>query len=582
MRRSVVLRILRLADPASRRGVALGIVFRFLQAICLGVPVGLLVRVIEELRQDTLSAGDAWLYSAITAASLLGQVGFGYLSSRCCWLNAYRMGGELQLRVLDHLRRVPMGFHTGRQAGDVAAALSSDVTMVKTFVSNALPLMVGAVGLPIAVFAVLLAVDPWMALATVATIPLALPLFVLTNRIFSGLATKRQRLQGAATARIVEYVQGLAVVRAFNLAGARLAAFQRSLDDFRAVNAKLAVQIVPLALSFVTVVELGMPVLLAAGTYWLGTGRIDAGTLLVFLVLSLRVYGPLLQAAEQAELLRIADAALARIEEILEVPALPEPRRTLVPGDASVAFEGVRFGYGREGLALRHVSFTAAPGSMTALVGPSGSGKTTVLSLISRFWDPQRGRVRLGGVDLREIAAEDLYRRVTVVFQDVYLFQGTIFGNIAFGRPEASRAEVEAAARAACCHDFIAALPLGYDTPVGEAGATLSGGERQRVSIARAILKDAPIVLLDEATASIDPTNERLVQQALSRLVAGKTLIVVAHRLSTIAGADQILFLEDGEIVERGDHARLLAAGGRYAAFWKERERAAGWRVAGV
>jgi ATP-binding cassette subfamily B protein IrtB len=231
--------------------------------------------------------------------------------------------------------------------------------------------------------------------------------------------------------------------------------------------------------------------------------------------------------------------------------------------------------------ALDGVDVAVPAGTTCAIVGPSGAGKSTVLNLVARFWDPDAGSVRLGGVDLRDLTAEQLYEAVTVVFQDVYLFPATVHDNIAFGRPDATRSDVVAAAREAQAHEFVSALSRGYDTPVGEGGALLSGGERQRVSIARAILKDAPVVLLDEATAALDATTERQVQTALARLVSGRTLLVVAHRLATIRHADQIVVLDHGRVAERGVHADLVAAGGLYARLWAERERAARWTLGG-
>ncbi|MEM7326406.1 MAG: ABC transporter ATP-binding protein, partial [Actinomycetota bacterium] len=295
------------------------------------------------------------------------------------------------------------------------------------------------------------------------------------------------------------------------------------------------------------------------------------------------------QVASQVEGLRLADAALERIGRILDLDPQTEPSTPgPAPVDGTVGFEAVGFGYVDDAPVLDDITFEARPGTTTAIVGPSGVGKTTVLNLIARFWDPDRGSVTIGGRSVRHLTAAQLFEAVTVVFQDVYLFQGTIRDNISCGG-DLGEEELVAAARAARAHDFISALPDGYDTRIGEGGLTLSGGERQRVSIARAIAKDAPVVLLDEATASMDPINEQAVRRGLASLVAGRTLIVVAHRLSTIRSADQILVLDrpDGpdaaaRIVQRGNHEELLAAGGRYGSLWAERERAARWRAGGA
>jgi ATP-binding cassette subfamily B protein len=346
-------------------------------------------------------------------------------------------------------------------------------------------------------------------------------------------------------------------------------------------------------MSAMAVVELGTPLLIGVGAYGVVGGTVDAGTLVVFLVLALRVYQPLVHSADQLEQLRLADASLQRLARVLDEPEQVVPADAVAqPADASVRLEAVVFGYDSTGAdvssghghghgrrVLDGVDLEVPAGTTCAIVGPSGAGKSTLLNLVARFWDPDAGLVMLGGVDLRDLTAEQLYDAVTVVFQDVYLFDGTVYDNIAFGRRGATHDEVVAAATAAQAHDFVTALPRGYDTPVGEGGMLLSGGERQRISIARAILKDAAVVLLDEATAALDPTTERAVQTATAALVRDKTLLVVAHRLSTIQHADQIVVMDHGRIVERGGHHELLAADGLYARLWADRSRATNWRL---
>ncbi|MGH3940189.1 MAG: ABC transporter ATP-binding protein [Pseudonocardiaceae bacterium] len=288
----------------------------------------------------------------------------------------------------------------------------------------------------------------------------------------------------------------------------------------------------------------------------------------------------LLDSVDRIANLPIAAANLARADRVLSAAIEPPPDPP-VPALTSfdITFDGVGFGY-RPGVPVLHeVSFTVAARSMTALVGPSGAGKTTALNLVAGFFHPDRGTVRIGGVDLRDLTPDQLFDAVSIVFQDVYLFAGTIRDNLVMGRPDAEDHKVTAAAKAASCHDFVMALPEGYQTVVGEGGRTLSGGQRQRISIARAILKDAPIVLLDEATAAVDPLNERLIQGALAALVADKTLLVVAHRLSTIRSADHIVALDRGRVVESGTHDDLVSRGGLYARFWAGRQQAAHWRL---
>jgi ATP-binding cassette, subfamily B, bacterial IrtB/YbtQ len=580
LRRGGVVRTVWALAGEHRPILARSIGYKAAQGAAMSLPVGVLVALIDRIRSGSLDTGDlSWAVAAV-GACVVAQWVFGYLANRSSWIATFEMFGQVRVRALDHLRRLPMRFFDERQMGDTVTAVTQDINSVEIFVHEPMQQLIGAGTAPVVVFLVLLTQDVPLALATMASVVAAVPVFVWANRRFKVLAAQRQDLQAGASSRMIEYVQGLPVIRAFRLAGERLERFRSALDDYRALNTRVAVQLIPPAIGAILIVLLGIPCVLFFGALWLFGGRIDAGTLIVFAVLVLRVYQPLITAAQSVENLRIADASLDRIARVLDEPVQPQPAR---PGPApqghEVAFDGVTFGYDRDRPVLHDVSFRVPQRTMTAIVGPSGAGKSTVLHLLARFADVQRGRVTIGGVDVRNLTAEQLFDAVTVVFQDVYLFPGTIFDNIAFGNAEARAEQVEAAARAARAHDFIMRLPAGYDTPVGEAGATLSGGERQRLSIARAILKDSPVVLLDEATAAIDPTNERHVQAALGELVREKTLIVVAHRLSTIASADQILVLDEGRLVERGRHDDLLAAGGRYARLWHERQRATNWRL---
>lgn len=564
-----------------RSTLAASIGWKIGQGICAALPVGVLVALIDRLRTGDLDAGAIWWATSLIVACVLGQWVFGYLANKSAWIATFEMFGDIRKESLDHVRRLPLGYHSEHRAGDTSTALTVDIASVETFTHEPMQAMIGAVVAPIAVCVVLLTQDWQLAAVTMVSIVASVPVFVVANRIFRNLARQRQALQADASSRMVEYVQGLPVIRSFRLTGEKLDAFRGALDAYRRVNTELAVKLAPLGMLASAVVLLGIPLVLFVGGAWLSDGRIDAGLFIIFAVLVLRVYQPMLAALEGVESMRIADASLDRIAAVLDTPVQQMPDSAgPTPATSDVTFDDVVFGYDPDVPVLDGVSFSARPGTMTAIVGPSGAGKSTVLNLVARFHDPQGGAVRIGGIDVRALTDEQLFDAVTVVFQQVYLFPGTIRDNIAFGRAGTSQAEIERAARAAHAHDFISALPRGYDTPVGEAGATLSGGERQRISIARAILKDAPIVLLDEATAAIDPTNERHVQAALAELVREKTLIVVAHRLSTIRSADQIIAIDDGRIAEEGTHAELLARNGLYRRFWDTRKTAEDWTVA--
>lgn len=570
-----------LAGPF-RLQVARGVMWRFLQSMLLGLAFGTCIWVVTGLAAgQMLSPGVILRASGLIGLSLAGQLVLGHWAARDSWDASYAVGGWLRLRLLEHLRDLPMGWHLSRQRGDSVAALTSDMQMLEGFFSDGLPRIAQALGLPVAAL-VVLAVQDWrIALAMGLPILLAVPVFVFASRHMSRLGLARQDMQAEAGSRMIEYVQGMAVIRAFNQIAQGQESFRRAIDDFRDISIRMVVQlVVPMAV-FGLIVMLGVPLVLWV-TGWLpGHGGLPPSTAITALLLLLTAYAPIIGLLGVMESLRLADASLTRMDRILNAVPQAEPAHPVTPRGFDLCFDAVDFSYIPGQSVLEQVSFSVPARSMTAIVGPSGAGKTTILHLIARFWDVDAGRITLGNVDLAGIGAAGLADLVSVVFQDVVLFSGTIRDNIALAKPGAGQVEIEAAARAAQAHDFIMALPDGYDSPVGEAGLTLSGGQRQRISIARAILKDAPIVLMDEATAAIDPTNERAIQQALAALVAGRTLIVVAHRLQTIEAADQILVLEAGRIVERGDHAGLLAEGGLYARLWQHRAAAAEWRLRG-
>lgn len=574
-----LVRVWELAGPL-RGKMLLGILFRIAQSMCLGIAFGVVVWIVSSLAEGH-SLSWRWIggVTMLMTVSLAGQLLFGYLAASRSWLSSYAFAGRLRLSLLEHLRRLPMGFHLSRHRGDTVTALTSDMQILEGFLSEALPRIAQAFALPVMVLGFLIWRDWVVGLSAFISLLVAAPLFLWASRELSRLGLQRQDMQAEAGARMIEYAQGITVIRAFNRIARGQEGFSAALRDFRDISIRLVTRLAtPLAL-FATVLMLGVPFVTIAAAFRHDGGAIDTATLIASLVLVFSVYQPLLGLVGVMELARMAEASLTRIDRIMAAVPLPYPQAPCEPQGFAITFEAVSFGYRPGQPVLRDVSFTVPERSMTAIVGPSGAGKSTVLNLLPRFWDAERGAIRIGGVDIRDIAEERLNDLVSVVFQEVYLFAGTLFDNIAFGRPGATVADVEVAARAARAHDFIMALPGGYDTRIGEGGATLSGGERQRVSIARAILKDAPIILLDETTAAIDATNERAIQEALICLVASKTLILVAHKLSTIQAADEILFFEEGQIVERGGHDALIEAGGSYARFCGYRRRAASWQL---
>lgn len=572
-------RLWSLAAPR-RRDIVLGLLCRFAQTFSLGLAFAVIISVIADLASGrSMTVPWAWQITAFMGLALAGQLLFAYLASRYLYLASFAVAEHMRLSMIAHLRALPIGFHLARGGGDTVTVLTTDMQAIEAFIADGLPRIAQALGLPLAVLLYLGSRDAVLACVSAVPIILAIPVYLRTSRSMARVGIHRQDLQAEAASRMIEYVQGISVIRAFNSVEKGREDFETALRLFRDISNQMIRQLTAPVIAFALVVAMGLPVMILAVGWRLSAGAVDTGTAIAALVMLFSLYGPLVGLVSVMELTRIADASLTRMDRIIQAPPLPQPAAPARADGFAVQFEGVGFGYAAGTPVVQKVSFHVPARTKTAIVGPSGSGKSTLLNLLARFWDVDHGAVRIGGVDVRNLAPDALHELVTVVFQDPYLFSGTIYDNIAFGRKGASPEDVEAAARAAQAHDFIMALPHGYRTRVEEAGANLSGGERQRISIARAILKDAPIVVLDEATASIDASNQHAIQSALQALAADKTLIVVAHRLSTIRDADQIIVLDKGEVAERGRHAALLAADGHYAQLWRQWTRAAQWRI---
>jgi ATP-binding cassette subfamily B protein len=556
-----------------------GIGFKVVEAFFQGAPIGFLYLALQELFADTLDPTKLlWVIVGLGVCLLLQGLAF-YRSTIDVFISTYALMADMRLRLGEHLRRLPMGFFTTRKSGDLNTVLTVDVAQVEQVFTHIYAMLVAMIALPVFVAAILVLLDWRMALATVVTIPVAIPAMMWGQQIVRRSGEQRARAQIEVISRLIEYVQGIQVLKACRLVGARFSQLERALANFRKRSFELEAKPAPFILAYVVVIELGFVFVLFVGAYLLLGGSLAIPTFLMFLIVTLRFYHPLQQVGLFLAELRYFRMSFDRIRAVLDEPTLPEPVDDPHLDRFNIELHDVSFRYEHE-LVLDHVSLQIPACSVTALVGPSGSGKTTVANLIARFWDVNEGEVRIGGRNIKELRTDRLLSYLSMVFQDVYLFHDTVLNNIRIGRPGAAMDEVIAAARAAQCHEFIMRLPQGYDTIVGEGGSTLSGGEKQRLSIARAILKDAPIVLLDEATASLDPENEALIQRGFQALVRAKTLVVIAHRLSTIRHADQILALDKGRIVERGRHEELIVVNGLYAKLWREQERAHGWKVA--
>ena len=486
---------------------------------------------------------------------------------------------DAQITLGEHLRRLSMGFYSTRDAGDLSTILLRDYQTVGDLSQQLLP-QVSVILIRFVLAAGLLAVFDWrMTLAVFLVIPLALPFAFLSLRRMGRVSADLQKAQREVASGILEYVSGMQTLRAFHMAGAQFQRLQRAFQQERSAAIRMETRAAaPVSMLGRFVLYCGIALVMLTGALLLTRGELEPFCYLAFLILTLTIYEPVLILFTFIADLSRTRRSGARIQALFQERPLPEPELGQVPQGTDITFDHVSFAYGEKEV-LHDISLSFPARRVTALVGPSGSGKSTVIRLAARFWDVTGGAVRLGGVDVRDMKTDQVLERISVVFQEVYLFHDTIEANLRMGKPDAAMEEIVAAAKAAACHDFIMALPEGYQTMVGEGGSTLSGGEKQRLSIARALLKDAPIVLLDEATASLDPENEGLVQQAISALVSEKTVIVIAHRLQSIMGADNIIVLEDGRVREQGSHEQLLRRGGTYARLWAEQQTAASWNL---
>jgi ATP-binding cassette subfamily B protein len=519
-----------------------------------------------------------WTVAAVGGAALAVRCVFVLGAGLVTHLADNDLALDLRRRLADRLARLPLGWFTARHSGMVRKAVNDDVSAMHHLVGHTLTDLTTAVVVPAVSLAYLLAVDWRLTLVTLVPVAAGLLAHALMMRAAMTGYAQYDRAQARLGAASVEFAEGIAVVKAFGQAGRAHRRFLAAADDLARffwewVRGMVRISAVSELLLSPVAVLLWV---LAAGTVFVTAGWAPALDVLPFALLGLGLSAPVQALGHAHWEIRTAGQAAARVGALLAAPPLPQPAHPREPQGTTVVLDRVSYSYDGRTRAVADVSLELAPGTVTALVGPSGSGKSTLARLLPRFVDVTAGAVRIGGVDVRELSAERLYRTVAFVFQDVQLLRTSVRDNIALARPDAGLAEVEAAARAANVHDRIAALPRGYDSVVG-VDARLSGGEAQRVSIARALLADAPVLVLDEATAFADPESEAAIQDALSRLVAGRTLLVIAHRLATVRDADQIAVLGGGRIAERGRHDELLAAGGWYARAWAAHERSVAW-----
>lgn len=570
---ALISRMLRLSGRYKKR-IQLAFVCAFVEQILSKMPIFFAFLVLAGFAASTMSGARCLVVGAILVCVVVLQAVVHYASDRLQSAAGYMIFADQRIALADHLRRLPMGYFTAGNIGKISSVLSSDMVFVEevamSTIANMMSYLLSAGVLMVFMFWL----DWRLGLIALAVTLLANVVARRMNAVSLKEAAARQEQGERLTDAVLSFVEGIGVIKSYNLLGAQSAALTENFARSRDVNASFERRMTPWTTGLSILYGAGIAAIFGLAVYLEQTGALSLAYLLGVLLFVFDLFGPLKALYGEATRLTVMNAALDRTCDVLVETELPDTGTAHLPETAAgseIVFEDVSFSYDGKNDVLHDISFAMPPRTMTALVGPSGGGKSTIANLLARFWDVDTGCVKIRGVDIRDVPLAELMDQISMVFQRVYLFQDTIYNNIAMGRPDALEEEVIQAAKKARCYDFVTALPDGFQTIVGEGGATLSGGECQRIAIARCILKDAPIVILDEATASVDVDNERYIQEAISELVRGKTLLVIAHRLHTIRDADQILVVAGGRIAQRGDHASLSDQPGIYQDFVQKR-----------
>ena len=553
------------------------ILFSVLHSLFDMMSFGALAMVFSGLT-DGFTTSMIWMIFGITLASMLLKIYCSYISDFGKVQIGYFMCAEKRIHIGDRMKYMPMGYFNDHNLGNLTSVVTTTMGDIENNASMVLTNILGGYIHAAIITIVMLCIDWRIGLTILCGILLFTWCIGRLQKKSETVSPQRQQAQETLVSNVLEYVQGMLIVKSFNLGQNSNSKMRQAILDSKDKNLKLERTFVPYNM-LQQIILYGTSILvIVEGLYFYLNGTMALSMCLLMTVASFMLFSQLQSAGNTSSLLRLLDVSIDKVNEIDNTPVMDEHGKPINPPNYNIVFDDVSFSYGEHKI-LDHVSLSIPEKTVTAIVGPSGAGKSTLCNLIARFWDVDDGKITIGGIDVRDYTLDSLLTNISEVFQKVYLFADTIENNIKFGNPAASHNEVVKAAQKACCHDFIMSLPDGYDTVIGEGGATLSGGEKQRISIARAILKDAPIIILDEATSSVDPENENLLMGAISELTKNKTVIMIAHRLKTVRNADQIFVLSGGHIVQTGKHEDLIRQPGIYADFIGIRKKAIGWKL---
>lgn len=566
-----------------RKRLYLGCLCSFFSVWCTAIPIVIaawtLGLVIADFRgENSLEWNIIWLSLFGIVISIFLRYIFSYWKAKLQESIGYEIAAEERLKIGNVLKRVSLGYFSKNSTGDILTAITGDLSSLELQGMKLIDAIVNGYINLLAIVIILLIVCPMAALTSlVGAILSALALNGISKKSRKN-APAKQISQERITDASLEYIHGLPIVKSFGQEGASIEEWKTACEKHKNINLKIMHGFVPNNCLHLLALKIASVLLILISGIFTIQGNLTISIFLLIAMFAFMIFGAVENMNDSVHMLGLIDTSMDKLENIENAEFIDEAGRDFSIASYNIDFTDVSFGYG-EIEVLHNLSFQIPQNTTTAIVGPSGSGKSTICNLITRFYDVNNGSVKIGGHDVREFTCDSLLKNISMVFQNVYLFRDTIKNNIKFGSPDATDEQIIAAAKAARCHDFIMALQDGYDTVIGEGGSSLSGGEKQRISIARAMLKDAPIVILDEATASIDPENEHLIQEAISALTHGKTIITIAHRLATIENADQILVIDGGTVAQRGTHKELLQKEGTYKKFIQIREQVEGWRI---
>ena len=562
-----------------RKQLTFPIILMSLDAVFSIFLYGILYLTIVHILDDSLTGGIIVCYTVICLISVVLRLIIYRSAYYLCFARGAEMCSEMRLGLANHYRSLSLGYFNQNSSGYLLGTLTKDLSNFELVITHTLPSMIKTMVMGVLILIGTFFINWKLALAECIVLLITMPILVWGNHLVEKYGNQKRRLNDKMVSIVLEYISGMNVFKSHNMTSTHFTRMADTLESIRKKNVEAEVkQAVPTSM-YSMVTNFLLPFVLLIGSYLFVGGSIAPEQLVAFLLMSLALSALLIAFEHSYNLLKDLKLAAGNLEKAYSTRPLPYKEETVELSKFDVAFDHVSFSYNKKTEVLHDITFTARENTVTALIGPSGSGKSTVANLIARFWDVSDGSIRIGGKDIRDLNSDGLLNYISEVFQENTLLSDTIYNNIKAGGEDATEDEILAAAKAAHCHEFIMQLPDGYQTQLSEGGNTLSGGEKQRIAIARAILKDAQILLLDESTASLDADNEQKINQALDRLMKGKTVFVIAHRLNTIRNADQIILLNNGKIEEKGTHVELFAKNGHYYQMVQEQEKAKKWLI---